>query len=254
MRVWWDVTVTSHLKVTVCCSPLKNAFSFSLHSSHGHPCLVLSRNEDPIENSMVNPSPCPLTPQAQYLLTTLCYHLFMTQQYLENNNSQYTHSVHQLPCGGMVSHVGTLPFTAKAEDDTQFLSGETTLLQWLKYLNKEPFLLKYIFSWWILGESFHKHLCTNGKSTEGTCLTACHLGLVTFGYRGQGAESGRILWKITSYLKYLHQFVNCNIITVLTDSISVLIPLVITEYCSSWPERDGVVLLALNRSGIMPSR
>lgn len=78
---------------------------------------------------MVNPSPHPLTPQAQYLLTTLCYHLFMTQQNLGNNNIQYIHSAHQLPCGGMVSRVGTLLFTAKAEDDTQFLSGETVPLQ-----------------------------------------------------------------------------------------------------------------------------
>lgn len=42
--------------------------------------------------------------------------------------------------------------------------------------------------------------------------------------------------KMNLFLKYLHQFVNSHMITVPTDSISLLTPFVTTLDCSSWPE------------------
>lgn len=64
-----------------------------------------------------------------------------------------------------------------------------------------------------------------------------------------------VLKKMNLYLKYLHQFVNIGyIITVLADSISLFIPFVATVNCSSWPERDNIVLPTLGRTDFMLSK
>lgn len=58
----------------------------------------------------------------------------------------------------------------------------------------------------------------------------------SFRNRFQDVKSGWSFWKMNLFLKYLHQFVNSHMITVPTDSISLLTPFVTTLDCSSWPE------------------